>query len=75
MDDAVFAVDLVRCAGEELARRFLAHHIFLAGGFRGDLVGGVGLAEAELESVSSGRGSCNVSREVRCLPASTPAES
>jgi hypothetical protein len=44
----VLAVDLVGGLGEEFARRFLAHHIFLAGG-GGQLVCWVGLAEAELE--------------------------
>lgn len=47
--DAVLAVDLVGGAGEDLARGFLAHHVFLARG-GGELVGGVGLAIAELST-------------------------
>jgi hypothetical protein len=49
VDDTVLSIDLVGGAGEELARRFLAHNIFLTGGLGSDLVGGVGLTEAELE--------------------------
>ena len=45
--DAVLALDLVRRLGEELARGLLAEDIADAGG-GGELVGGIGLTEAEL---------------------------
>lgn len=47
MYDAVFALDLVGCLGEESAGRLLAHDVFLAIG-GGELVSWVGLTEAEL---------------------------
>jgi hypothetical protein len=48
VDDAVLALDLVGRLRDELAWRFLAEDIAAAVG-RGELVGRVGLAEAELK--------------------------
>ena len=50
MDDAILSLDLMSSLGEQLARRFFSHDIFLAGAV-GQLVGGVGLAIAELLDV------------------------
>jgi hypothetical protein len=48
VDDTVFALDLVCRLGEEYTGRLLAHNVLLAIG-GGELVGWVGLSEAELD--------------------------
>ena len=52
MDDAVFAIDLVGSSRDDLPWGLLAQDISLAC-TRGDLIGRVGLTEAELGGVSS----------------------
>lgn len=51
VQDAVLTLDLVCRLRDQLSWWLLAHHIFAAGG-GGNLVGGVGLAKAELEGKS-----------------------
>lgn len=50
MDDSVLALDFVRGLREELAWWLLAHDEFVAI-VVGELVGGIGLAKAELEGL------------------------